>query len=239
MPKYVSQTAKAMLELGDRIIGWVKECAPYGSGNNHEAHIGDCEASCRTQKTLNNTTWMQKRTGPNSFESVYNEWHRPQRRAAAVIAYQAGNCQDLASLAYCFCRDHFSESASVKYVVNRSFQHAYVIVESGSDIIVVDPWPLQAQAVLIEDHICGSNYQEVLKNSSGLVSDRPPHARKKQSRVEAVRERSQTMTIPDGVSFSPKCIREAETYRYCASSKQMIEYCTSPVDIGFEVVIES
>ncbi|WP_444922711.1 hypothetical protein ACJJH9_00110 (plasmid) [Microbulbifer sp. DLAB2-AF] len=223
MPKLVSAAAKSMLEMGDQIIAWVKEAAPYGSGNNHNTHTGDCHTSGLTSKTLDGSTYMWKEKGTAS-QWVQNDWNRPQRRAAAVFAYQAGNCQDLAALAYCYCRDHFSESTTVKYVVNRSFGHAYVIVEFGSDKVVVDPWPLYAQAVLVEDHFCGSNYDEVHKNSPGLVSNTPPHNLKKPSRVSTAYERS--WTIPVEYNYSLDCTKQY-THRYCTSSQHYIDYSTS------------
>lgn len=202
--KMVSNSAMELLQKGNWIIQEVKRLAPHGSGNNHRDHpdpAAACDTSFRTNAVLDHTNSMVK---SKTNQIVPNDWNRPMRRAAYVIAFGAGNCQDLAALAYCYCRDSFSEHANLKFVVNRSFGHAYVIVKLGEDEIVVDPWPLHAQAVMIGDHFCGADYSEVQKQGTGIALALA--AGTKASRVQEATSRSSKLYWTPKSSY--QCTRQ-------------------------------
>ena len=220
MPHYVSSLAKQMLDYGDWIIQAVKSCAPLGSGNNHSPHSGPCHSSNSTAVVLDGNNLMFKRS---NNEWIKNDWNRPMRRAAYVLKFGAGNCQDLAALAYCYCRDYFSDQTSVKYVVNRSFGHAYVIVSLGGETIVVDPWPLNAQAVMVKHHFCGNNYSEVIKNSTGLIST-TTGKNTKPSRVLTAYERAHTTWSNPNSNLS--CARQY-VHKFCSNTGGIIDYKVS------------
>ncbi|MCP4153012.1 MAG: hypothetical protein GY757_35090 [bacterium] len=72
-----------------------------------------------------------------------------------MIATGAGNCMDLAALTYCLCRDYYSPQETIEFIENETHGHGYVKVygDTGPEI-VVDAWPINAQAVLKLDHFC-------------------------------------------------------------------------------------
>jgi hypothetical protein len=216
----VSALAKTMIDTGDLITQQVKAWAPLGSGNNHPVHLGPCVSSQATSIVLDGQNTMTK---AKDGSTVTNDWNRPMRRSAYVLRFGAGNCQDLAALAYCYCRDYFLETAQVQFVVNRGFGHAYVIVTMGSEQVVVDPWPLYAQSMMVADHFCGLNYQEVQKEGPGLVSGTTLKLTKA-SRVQTALARSQTVQWTPNNSFA--CTREY-THQFGAKSKGWLSYTTS------------
>ncbi|HEY1029170.1 MAG TPA: hypothetical protein VGE28_16280 [Pseudomonas sp.] len=93
------------------------------------------------------------------------ETYKPRRSAFSALQMGVGNCGERADLAYVLCREYFDRSWTVAITSATRTDHAFVvvwknmedidIVENGlgkrvEPIIVVDPWPQKAQALLWE-----------------------------------------------------------------------------------------
>ncbi|SCZ29912.1 MULTISPECIES: hypothetical protein [Pseudomonas] len=193
------------IQLADLIIYSVKKSLRHGSGNQVASNIPTVFVpESKEQKAVisaypathlvREARALKKElyalpVRPNSGP------HHPMRGAIAALEVGAGNCGEMADLAYVLCREYFSSEWRVmRASAPKPADHGFCLVWKGEEpesiiryvngkplktiaIIAVDAWPIYSQAVLWNDHFMSSR---TLKRSTwrttGLIS--PPKAEK-------------------------------------------------------------
>lgn len=155
----VAKETLDLLALGDQVIARVRSLVPYGAGNQRVdfTRTGG-EAGYRTKLAQ---------------QTYGNDWWRPARNAAATMKFKSGNCQDQAAVAYLCLRESLSTAHKVSFCVAHSTKHSFSTigipnVDSEDKVVVVDSWPIHAQAVLWKHHFCRHDTNlQVLRTKSG------------------------------------------------------------------------
>jgi hypothetical protein len=143
----VSSWILELIDVGDATIRKVIGFLTHGMGNQR-AYINQAEK----QAGLRTYAAQQLSKDPD-------DRFRYMRMAAATIKYGAGACHEIAALTYCVLRETVDSSIPVCYVTCDHCEHAFVTlgiigVHPDDEVIVVDAWPMRAQAVRWTDHFC-------------------------------------------------------------------------------------
>jgi hypothetical protein len=234
----VNTNTYSALLLGYSIAHYVRMLTPYGSMNqkNHLHDVGDSPPhACSTTKW---GRWVtdgnQKTFDPTKEEQVANDWKRPMRHAAWTVAAKTGNCQDLAAVSYCCCRDYFPSTTTVSYVVSWAEKHAFVLVKDDTlDVaeLVIDPWPQFPNAVLFIHHFCYYDRKnlEVCKQRQGIF-DVPRELKRR--RMDAVLERAACTSPPPPSATTEPCAPQFQILSCFSSDYHDVRYiCERPVAI--------
>ena len=168
--KYTPTDHLQKIAVGDSVILTVKQLLPNGAGNQQFDYYRNNNNSTRF------TGLVQKCYGA--------DWYRPLRNAGAALKFGAGNCQEQASVAYALLRERLNNSTFASFCVSWDYKHSFATIgnpltDNPRDVIVVDPWPQLAQAVLQEDHFVADRPIDVLRSKVGGKTDRIAKARAK------------------------------------------------------------
>ncbi len=156
--KYVPPAILNLIHLGDQVIQQVKQLLPFGAGNQQFDYY-------RTNQNSSRRTALAQR-------AYGTDWSRPLRNAGATLAYQAGNCQDQASVTYALLREQLNNATYASFCQSTSYHHSFAAIGDPNDpskgpVVIVDPWPQQAQAVLLEDHFTSDHPILTLRSKVG------------------------------------------------------------------------
>lgn len=143
--KEVSPQVNARLAVATRVIQLAKQLLPMGAGNQR----ADVQ---RTGGASWHLTGMVQQN-PNYV------WTKPLSSGTITAAYGAGNCQDQAAVVYTILRSEVSAIEKISFCVHQGIHHSFTtigepLVDPKNEVVVVDPWPINTQAVLWEDHFC-------------------------------------------------------------------------------------
>ncbi|WP_456021114.1 hypothetical protein [Pseudomonas protegens] len=168
------------IKLADLIIYSVKNTLKFGSGNQTESNspadfsVGD-SVPVRSNYPAKHLTWEARelyKTGaviaPNVDKPANSR--NIKRKAFLATLSQAGNCGEMANLAYVLCREYFGDDWTVIRASSIAVDHAFCLVYRNESevidiksagtkvrtlgVIVVDPWPTYTQALLWAQHFC-------------------------------------------------------------------------------------
>lgn len=179
----VSEATKQLLDIGNGVIAQVKQMLPHGSAN--QAGGRDSTAARETLKR----TYAAQETAQALCQ---DDLPHPRADAAAALAFKAGTCDGLAALAYTLLRDRLPRDHTVTIHTNDEMAHEFPSFRApgSTDAVVVDPWPLQAQAVRLQEHFCGAqgtNEVRIAKpGAQGNTSDGGTKLQKAQARADAI-----------------------------------------------------
>lgn len=139
------------LKLAETIIMQVRSLLPYGAGNQ----IADSQRTMgqftgRTALAMKDAGVMQGQQGV-----IKNL----MRMAGAAANWGSGNCQEQAAVTYCVLRETLPSTAKISYCTHNSIHHVFatigeLLVDPANQVVIVDPWPINAQAVHWDDHFC-------------------------------------------------------------------------------------
>ena len=149
--KTVSSIARARLALAASAIAYTRGIFPSGPGNQISALKSSKLNSrirlliARTDRLWTMTPAADKLASANPIEAT----------AAKAFIAGGGNCGEHAAVAYSYLRAN-AAGTPINYVVH-SMDHAFVIIgklatDSDDKMVVADPWPTKATAVLWTDH---------------------------------------------------------------------------------------
>jgi hypothetical protein len=176
--KYVTRDQQKILETGNEIIEQVKARLSYGSGNQKNSKPGAYERTLKAYKMSH-----KKEADPRFLY--------PRRTAIAAVAAQAGNCDHMGSYAYMLARNEFGPEYQVALCQMAKAGHTFCAVGKPGwprgQYVAIDPWPIQTQAMLLEDHfskgvfegfypkpgksINFSKYDEILEDKQREITD--------------------------------------------------------------------
>jgi hypothetical protein len=209
----VSQEVLDLLKLGDQVIAKVRALVPHGAGNQSDDHK-------RTSgQSAHRTALVQRTYG--------TDWSRPMRNAAATIKFGAGNCQEQAAVAYLFLRESLGAGYKVTYCVAWNAKHSFATIgvpntDSEEKVVVVDSWPIHAQAVLWKHHFCRNDPNlQILRNKQGaqgkqkITTCQVKHYATVNAQKELI---LQLYNAPAGPSYN---------HQWCSSCNEIIKYETS------------
>lgn len=151
MAKFVGYTAAKRLELGGQVIKDVRQMLPYGAGNQiADSQRTGGESSGRTVLAMQDAGKLQGQEGV-----IRNLL----RMAGAAVTWGAGNCQEQAAVTYTVLRSKCDAKTKVSYCIHSGSHHVFAaigepLVDPAGEVVIVDPWPINAQALLWEDHFC-------------------------------------------------------------------------------------
>jgi FYVE zinc finger len=159
--KSVSTETKRLIDLGDQVIRDCRAIVAMGAGNQVQ----------NVAKTQGKSAYL---TAAVQSDQKY-QWDRPLRNGTVTVAYAAGNCQDQAAVTYTILRSKLTAAEQTSFCVNNAIHHSFATIGvPGTDpedqVICVDPWPIKAQAILLEDHFCKVGVQ-VLRHKKGGKGD--------------------------------------------------------------------
>jgi hypothetical protein len=210
--------------VGDKVIRDVKSLVPYGAANQKS----DVKNSDHNGETVSRTMLAHKMsTRIGGFQQTANGLVMAHfmRMAGAALTFGAGNCQDQAAVAYSLLRERVDDKTYVSFCVYRTllFGHAFAAigrpyVDPDDEVVIVDPWPIHAQAVLWKDHFC---YEQ--KKSSDFQIVRAKVGGKKQGRYA---KHDNLKAAIDGSQEIEKIINIDTQFdqQYCSKSGKMIKY---------------
>lgn len=176
----VPQDFLRAIQLADLIIYSVKNTLKFGSGNqasaNSEADIPVGDGTHATSSyPARHLTWEARElykagavVAPNKDKPTGSR--NTMRKAYLATRLQAGNCGEMANLAYVLCREYFGPEWTVIRASSTTMDHAFCLVYRNEDevidvdyagrrgrtlgVVVVDPWPIHSQAMLWTSHFC-------------------------------------------------------------------------------------
>jgi len=81
------------------------------------------------------------------------------RMSGAAVTWGAGNCQEQAAVTYAVLRSTCDDQTKISYCIHNGEHHVFSaigepLVDPANAVVIVDPWPINAQALLWEDHFC-------------------------------------------------------------------------------------
>ncbi|MBB2925783.1 hypothetical protein [Paraburkholderia silvatlantica] len=213
--KAVTDDQMTLLNTGDDIIATAKQLLPFGSGNQQAA---DQMFPLGENRVLTGLAY-----------SFYNH-AKPRHTALAAVTAGAGNCDHFGAIAYVMCRERLPAQFRVAWVTGPG--HSFAIVgKSGWNIgqcVAVDPWPIQAQAVLFEDHfMSGSTLNHLAeKDCKGQAFN----SAKYQAFVGAVRVQRNAIEQSNWTNNVPP---SGHTYdhQYCTANGSYMNYYV-PMDVS-------
>lgn len=145
-----------LLQIGNDVIRRVKILLPYGAENQIRDRIRCEEAAARTSAA-------QQYYGMN-MSSI-------KLMAGATVEAGAGNCQDQASVAYMLLRNSPVYPHSICFCISRTYGHVFCTIgypaaDTTEQVVVVDPWPIYCQAVILSDFFIPWSEIEVVRSKS-------------------------------------------------------------------------
>gem|GEM_PF-3833082 len=205
----------ARLQLGDAVIKRVKQLVPHGAGNQ----VYDTKRTYGHSERL--TGLAQKAYG--------SDWHRPIRNAGATMKYGSGNCQDQAAIAYLLLREMTDGATDVSFCVSWGFKHSFAAIgipntDPDTAVVIVDPWPRFAQAVLWKDHFCRNDAKlAVLRTKKGGKAGKIDKAVARYQHINYEKE----ILFLDDYPANPSWNHE-----WCSSVKETIRYSNDLLDLS-------
>jgi hypothetical protein len=148
----VSAELKRLLDIGDDVIRKSRALVVMGAGNQ-KANIVKSKgvSSVLTGAVQNNANYV---------------WNQPLKNGGVTAAFGAGNCQDQGALTYTILRSVLSKNEIASFCVNNGERHSFATIgdperSPPTQVVCVDPWPIKAQAVLLDDHFCRNGLQVI------------------------------------------------------------------------------
>lgn len=173
--KQIDAFQQNALHIGNNVIAQVKHLMPHGAGNMESNVIAS------QGKSIVGTDHVQRLTARETAATTGHVGYIAKPLLEARIAMQigAGNCGSQAAIAYTLLRQELDSNFRVFYIQNKSPDHCYAAFQAWDDsankangpCVVVDPWPTNAQAVLLEDHFCNLNNVIIWRNKPGKRDD--------------------------------------------------------------------
>lgn len=157
----VNPTVYRAIQYADEVISKVKELLYVGADNQVTQHTD--ESSKGLYMARNFEQVMRRRV-----EHKYDVRHiRPI--AVSALATHTGNCGEQAAVAYCLALE-IPENWVICVVKSLGMDHTFVTIgnpqiDASDKVVVIDPWPTQARAVLMKHHFCGDMGFKVLKRN--------------------------------------------------------------------------
>jgi hypothetical protein len=185
--KAVSAETKRLIDLGNEVIQICRAIVKMGAGNQEQTVRA-------TQGRSSHLTWLVHHH-PNYI------WNKPLHSGGVSCGYGAGNCQDQAAITYTILRSKLTAEQTVSFCLNSVAKHSFATIgdprtDPANEVICVDPWPLQPQALLLEHH-SDTFGLEVLRSKKGAKAldfwDRL--LRYAPSDALSVREAAETLTF--------------------------------------------
>jgi hypothetical protein len=155
--KAVNAETKRLIDLGNQVIRDCRALIAMGAANQ----VQNVSASLGRSHYLTGVV----QNHPNYV------WDRPLHNGGVTCAYGAGNCQDQAAVTYTILRSKLSAGETTSFCVNWGIKRSFATIgvpgtDPDNEVICVDPWPINAQALLLEDHFCKNGLQ-VLRYKRG------------------------------------------------------------------------
>lgn len=208
----VSKETLELLTLGDQVIARVRQLVPYGAGNQkHDFQRTNQQSGYRTMLA-------QKTYG--------SDWARPMRNAAATIKFGSGNCQEQAAVAYLCLRESLPSTVMVAFCVAWKTKHSFATIgnPTGGDeekVVVVDAWPVNAQAILWKHHFCRHDQQfQVMRCKPGVQgSGKTKIDTAKVKHYSGVNKDKELVMALFDAPPNPTW-----NHQWCATAKEMIQY---------------
>jgi FYVE zinc finger len=153
--KAVSAETKHLIDLGDEVIRDCRALVKFGAGNQKQnvlqSHGISAYLTAKVQTCVNRA------------------YDRPLRTASITCAYSAGNCSEQAAVAYTILRSKLTAAHAISVLASEPFEHAFVTIRSphNAEVVCVDPWPINTQALLFERHWCNPGRSYALLQKTG------------------------------------------------------------------------
>jgi hypothetical protein len=210
----VNKKVMGLIDLGNEVITMVRELLPHGAGNQ----------KFNQTKTRGWGTYLTD-TAQAVADTAHN-WSRPGRVAGAFIKFGAGNCQDQAAVTYLLLREWLSARQEASFCLAGSTHHAFAAIgvpntDPNDQVVIVDPWPEMAQAVLWKHHFCRKDGAfQVLRHKPGGRAD-------KISKAVARYERISFKKDEDYPAYDWATRDEGTwNHRWCSTNAEQIDYFT-------------
>lgn len=208
----VKKDVKDLLDLGDYVISLVRELLPHGAGNQ----------KFNQKKTHGWGTYLTNTA--QAVADTSNNWTRPSRVAGAFIKYGAGNCQDQAAVTYLLLREWLSDKEEASFCVANATHHSFAAigvpgVDPDDQVVIVDPWPEHAQAVLWKHHFCRKDSAfQVLRHKPGGKEGKISKAITRFEHIQFDKE-------ADYPAYDWKAPKEGTwNHRWCVSFSEPMDY---------------
>jgi hypothetical protein len=148
----VSAELKRLLDIGDDVIKKCRAIVVMGAGNQ--------KAGIVKSKGVSSILTGAVQNNPNYV------WNQPLKNGGVTAAFGAGNCQDQGALTYTILRSVLSKREVASFCVNNTIHHSFATIgdperSPPTQVVCVDPWPIKAQAVLVEHHFCKVGLQVI------------------------------------------------------------------------------
>lgn len=170
----VDPEQKYLLDVADSIIREVKDALPFGSANHIDRHPGAFQR-------------VNFAYGGEPAKEIARLGSKPRRQALIAAAAQAGNCDQMATVAYTRARIKLGPEYLAQIVTIPG--HTFCRIGKGhwpdEKCVVVDPWPKYAYAVIGKDHF--SHGQPIARWSTNPGKGSAPAAGKSDRYAALVR----------------------------------------------------
>ncbi|HEV3106458.1 MAG TPA: hypothetical protein VGZ01_12285 [Trinickia sp.] len=209
--KNVTREQFEALEKANEIIKEVKLVMPYGSGNQLASEPG---------------AWVRTRW---AYEYALPLW-KTRRKGLGGIITEAGNCDQMGALAYMYARNIFPANYNVRFCSITG--HAFCCVgKSGWELqkyIVIDPWPIQSKALLVEDHFVHDRDLKVLREKSAKPGeiDTSKYTKFVEHETKKIAERWNKLTANEKYKIEPK-YNQQHAYR--------VDDSNNPIEVTYQV----
>lgn len=213
----ISHQALARLQIGDAVIQRVKQqLVPHGAGNQ--------------KWDLSRTSGHAGRLTGLVHSAYGSDWARPMRNAGATMKYGAGNCQEQAAVAYLLLRELVDGATDVSFCVAWATKHSFAAIgipntDADTEVVIVDPWPRFAQAVLWRDHFCRNDSKlQVLRTKKGGKTGKIDKAAAKYQHINYDKELLFLTDYPANPTWN---------HEWCSSCKETIRYSHDLIDFSW------
>ena len=207
--KAISAETKRLIDIGNQVIRDCRAIVAMGAGNQVQ----------NVASTQGRSAYL---TAAVQSDQKY-QWDRPLRNGTVTVAYGAGNCQDQAAVTYTILRSKLTAAEQTSFCANYAIHHSFATIGvPGTDpedqVICVDPWPIKAQALLLEDHFCKVGVQ-VLRHKKGGKGDYMQRLNKQKNKSSQATAKKQ---IANGSVFNVNAIINSAgmwNHEYCSNNR--------------------
>jgi FYVE zinc finger len=153
----VSQATKRFIDIGDEVIQECRALVQFGAGNQ----------KADVEQSKGKAFWLTEKV-----KAAGINLDKPLRTASVTCAYGAGVCHHMAIVAYTILRSKLTAGEIIEYYSSQTHDHGFIAIFADYEVphnkrICVDPWPIITQALLLEDHFCGSSHLTMLLSKTG------------------------------------------------------------------------
>lgn len=206
-----------LITKGDEVIELVRSLLPHGIGN---------------QRRFTEPPGSQALLRTYAAQQLYgDDIGRYMRMAAATLKFGAGACHEVAALAYVAAREALSPSHVVCYITCDRYEHAFVTIgipgtHPDDQVIVIDAWPIHAQAVRWSEHFCNDPGVKItlrqVKMCSGPKQKLTRAPQKHYASIDADAElrRVEADLAARGLTL----VKNGYNHLYCTTSEERITY---------------